>query len=605
MIWNTASRSHWTQRRNTGPSPSPSSEMPRRCCRNCCAAASRSTSSPTRPARMTHWPISRAASPSRNGMPTQRPSPRSSPIGRVPRWPPTWKRWWHSRTPGPRSSTTATPSAARRSSPDTSGPSISLDSFLRTSDRLFCEGRGPFRWVALSGDPADIHATDDAVRRLFPDNDSLQRWMRLAPERIAFQGLPARICWLGAGERDKAGLEFNSMVASGKLSAPVVIGRDHLDAGSVASPFRETEAMADGSDAIADWPLLNALVSTASGRDLGVDPPRRRRRHRSIDPCRPGHGRRRHGARRGQGGAGPDKRPGDGRPAACRRRVPRGGQCRRCQPSDDSDGAGRGGHRRRSPGGTDFEERCMRFGASAADGSRFASAWSDLAGVGRDHVRGGYSRHAFDDAEMQLRQWFTEQAERRGLDVETDRNGNLWAWWGAAGHRARWSPVRTWTRCPAAAPSTARWGWSPALLAVDELRLRGRHPGSTVGRRLLRRGGGRPIRSALHGVPADDRCRRCRPGPPAARRRRRVGGRRRPQGRDRPGGDGPRPGSAGRHRHLRRTACRAGQAAADRRRGGRRRRRLGDRGARPVADHRHRPGQPRRHHAARRIARTR
>jgi urocanate hydratase len=130
---------------------------------------------------------------------------------------------------------------------------------------LFCEGRGPFRWAALSGDPADIHATDEAVRRLFPDNDSLQRWMRLAPERIAFQGLPARICWLGAGERDRAGLEFNSMVASGKLSAPVVIGRDHLDAGSVASPFRETEAMADGSDAIADWPLLNALVSTASG----------------------------------------------------------------------------------------------------------------------------------------------------------------------------------------------------------------------------------------------------------------------------------------------------------------------------------------------------
>jgi urocanate hydratase len=130
---------------------------------------------------------------------------------------------------------------------------------------LFCEGRGPFRWAALSGDPADIHATDRAVQRLFPDNDSLQRWMRLAPERIAFQGLPARICWLGAGERDKAGLEFNAMVASGELSAPVVIGRDHLDAGSVASPFRETEAMADGSDAIADWPLLNALVSTASG----------------------------------------------------------------------------------------------------------------------------------------------------------------------------------------------------------------------------------------------------------------------------------------------------------------------------------------------------
>ena len=130
---------------------------------------------------------------------------------------------------------------------------------------LFCEGRGPFRWAALSGDPADIHATDRAVRDLFPDNDSLQRWMRLAPEKIAFQGLPARICWLGAGERHLAGLKFNEMVASGELSAPVAIGRDHLDAGSVASPYRETESMADGSDAIADWPLLNALVNTASG----------------------------------------------------------------------------------------------------------------------------------------------------------------------------------------------------------------------------------------------------------------------------------------------------------------------------------------------------
>jgi urocanate hydratase len=130
---------------------------------------------------------------------------------------------------------------------------------------LFCEGRGPFRWAALSGDPADIRATDAAVRELFPDNESLQRWMTLAPERIAFQGLPARICWLGAGERHLAGLRFNEMVASGELSAPVVIGRDHLDAGSVASPYRETESMADGSDAIADWPLLNALVNTASG----------------------------------------------------------------------------------------------------------------------------------------------------------------------------------------------------------------------------------------------------------------------------------------------------------------------------------------------------
>jgi urocanate hydratase len=130
---------------------------------------------------------------------------------------------------------------------------------------LFCEGKGPFRWVALSGDPADIAATDRAVLELFPDNDALARWIRLAGERVAYQGLPARICWLGYHERHLAGLRFNEMVAEGTLKAPVVIGRDHLDSGSVASPYRETEAMADGSDAIADWPLLNALLNTASG----------------------------------------------------------------------------------------------------------------------------------------------------------------------------------------------------------------------------------------------------------------------------------------------------------------------------------------------------
>ncbi|MDX6254967.1 MAG: urocanate hydratase [Frankiales bacterium] len=130
---------------------------------------------------------------------------------------------------------------------------------------LFCEGKGPFRWVALSGDPKDIHATDQAVMDLFPDNDHLQRWMRAAQDKVAFQGLPARICWLGYGERDKAGERFNEMVASGAVSAPIVIGRDHLDCGSVASPYRETESMLDGSDAIADWPLLNAMVNVASG----------------------------------------------------------------------------------------------------------------------------------------------------------------------------------------------------------------------------------------------------------------------------------------------------------------------------------------------------
>jgi len=130
---------------------------------------------------------------------------------------------------------------------------------------LFCQGKGPFRWAALSGNPADIAATDQAVLDLFPENASLHRWITLAQERVAFQGLPARICWLGQGEREKAGLRFNEMVADGTLEAPIVIGRDHLDTGSVASPYRETEAMRDGSDAIADWPLLNALVNTASG----------------------------------------------------------------------------------------------------------------------------------------------------------------------------------------------------------------------------------------------------------------------------------------------------------------------------------------------------
>ena len=130
---------------------------------------------------------------------------------------------------------------------------------------LFCEGRGPFRWVALSGDPKDIAATDRAVLDLFGENESLARWMRMASEKVHFEGLPARICWLGYGERHQAGLRFNELVASGEISAPIVIGRDHLDCGSVASPYRETESMLDGSDAIADWPLLNAMLNTASG----------------------------------------------------------------------------------------------------------------------------------------------------------------------------------------------------------------------------------------------------------------------------------------------------------------------------------------------------
>jgi urocanate hydratase len=130
---------------------------------------------------------------------------------------------------------------------------------------LFCEGRGPFRWVALSGEPSDIHATDDLILELFPDNRILRRWIGLARKRIKFQGMPARICWLGYGERAQFGLAMNEMVKKGRLKAPIVMGRDHLDCGSVASPFRETESMKDGSDAVADWPLLNALLNTAAG----------------------------------------------------------------------------------------------------------------------------------------------------------------------------------------------------------------------------------------------------------------------------------------------------------------------------------------------------
>ena len=165
---------------------------------------------------------------------------------------------------------------------------------------LFCEGKGPFRWVALSGDEQDLFRTDEAILELFPEDKALERWIRMAQKRVAFQGLPARICWLGYGERDKAGLRFNELVAKGEVSAPIVIGRDHLDAGSVASPRRETEGMRDGSDAIADWPLLNALHQRRGRRDLGLHPSRRRRRHWLQHPRRSGHRGRRHA---GSGGA--------------------------------------------------------------------------------------------------------------------------------------------------------------------------------------------------------------------------------------------------------------------------------------------------------------
>ena len=160
---------------------------------------------------------------------------------------------------------------------------------------LFCEGKGPFRWAALSGDPEDIRVTDDAALEMFGHDESLVRWIQLARERVAFQGLPARILWLGYGERARFGLcASTSSCARDALKAPIVIGRDHLDTGSVASPNRETEGMRDGSDAIADWPILNALLERVERRHLGVGPPRRRRRHRLLAPRRHGDRRRRH-----------------------------------------------------------------------------------------------------------------------------------------------------------------------------------------------------------------------------------------------------------------------------------------------------------------------
>ena len=227
-------------------------------------------------------------------------------------------------TPEPRSSTTATRSAARPSSAGYDR-AFAFPGFVPAYIRpLFCEGKGPFRWAALSGDPADIAATDRAILDLFPDNEPLARWIEMAGKKVHFQGLPARICWLGYGERDKAGLRFNDMVAHGEVRAPIVLGRDHLDCGSVASPYRETESMADGSDAIADWPLLNALVNTASGASwvsihhgggVGIG--------RSIHAGQVcvADGSPLAGT---QAGAGADQRPGHGRDPARGRRLRRG-----------------------------------------------------------------------------------------------------------------------------------------------------------------------------------------------------------------------------------------------------------------------------------------
>ena len=185
---------------------------------------------------------------------------------------------------------------------------------------LFCRGIGPFRWAALSGDPEDIYRTDQRVKELIPDDKHLHNWLDMARERIAFQGLPARICWVGLGQRHRLGLAFNEMVAKGEVEAPIVIGRDHLDSGSVASPNRETEAMMDGSDAVSDWPLLNALLNTAVRRHLGLAPPWRRRRHGLFAACRHGHRRRRHAGGGAPAGARAVER--SRRPASCAMPMP-------------------------------------------------------------------------------------------------------------------------------------------------------------------------------------------------------------------------------------------------------------------------------------------
>ncbi len=247
------------------PSPSPCWAMPPRSFRNWFAAAYARTWSPTRPAPTIHSTATcRPAGAGKSTATARRPTrppwsrPPSSP------WRYTCGPCWRSSSRACRPSTMATTSA--RWPRKRGGQCLRFPGFVPAYIRpLFCRGIGPFRWAALSGDPQDIYKTDAKVKQLIPDDAHLHRWLDMARERISFQGLPARICWVGLGLRAKLGLAFNEMVRSGELSAPIVIGRDHLDSGSVASPNRETEAMQDGSDAVSDWPLLNALLNTASG----------------------------------------------------------------------------------------------------------------------------------------------------------------------------------------------------------------------------------------------------------------------------------------------------------------------------------------------------
>src|SRR3990172_3765733 len=259
------------------PGASPSSATPPRSSPPGRRRESASTSSPTRPRPTTHSTVTcPPRSPSATRSSSGPPSRTSTSAAPSPPSPPPPRRSTRSRGAPVRAMLSSLRDGAvvfdygnnLRAMAAEAGVENAFDNpgfvpaFIRPQ---FCGGRGPFRWAALSGDPADILRTDRAILELFPDDAPLRRWITMAEERVAFQGLPARICWLGYGERARAGLEFNRLVANGELKAPIVIGRDPLDAGSVASPNRETEGMRDGSDAIADWPLLNALVNTAAG----------------------------------------------------------------------------------------------------------------------------------------------------------------------------------------------------------------------------------------------------------------------------------------------------------------------------------------------------
>ena len=451
------------------------------------------------------------------------------------RWPPTSPPWSASSTPG---AEVFDYGNSIRGEAQLAGYDRAFDfpGFVPAYIRpLFCEGKGPFRWAALSGDPKDIAVTDQAILDLFPQNEALARWMRLAREKVHFQGLPARICWLGYGERHLAGLRFNDLVKSGDLSAPIVLGRDHLDCGSVASPYRETEAMADGSDAIADWPLLNALVNTASGASwvsihhgggVGIG--------RSIHAGQVcvADGTELAGQ---QARAGPHQRPGDGRDQAHRRRL-------------------RTGRRRRRPARRPHP-----------DGGRmsFAELWRELEPLGRDPATGGYRRYSWTPADAACRAWFIRQAEELGLTVEPDNNGNLWAWWDS-GSAERANAIVTGSHLdsvPDGGGYDGALGVVSALAAVEELKVKNFNPERALAIAVLTEEEGARFRVPCLG----SRLMTGAIDPDAARALSDDDGVTLAAAMTAAGGDasllGPREDLLGRHRRVRRTARRAGPRA--------------------------------------------